>query len=109
MEHVKAQVSNPIPLAMLKKTRVYQIMEHLNATNQIDRPDANFITRWINNNAIFKDAVPYFGWKFDFASFMSIYEVRLKEGKRTLYGFDKTSVKQSLDVEVEDCNITLIS
>lgn len=109
MKHVKSQVSNPIPLDMLKKTRVYKIMERLNATNQIDRGDADFIVRWINNNAIFNDAVPYFGWRFDFASFMSIYEVRLKEGTRTLYGFDKTSIRNSLDVEIEDKDIILIS
>lgn len=109
MKNVVAGTRQPIALDSLKKTRVYQIMEKLNATNKITRDDADFVARWLNNNKIFDDAIPYFGWKFEFAGFMQVYEVQLEQGKRTLYGFDKESVRKSLDVEIEDNMILLTS
>ena len=102
MSNVEAIATNPVPVECLAGTRVYKIMERLNATNKVGRSDADFVARWLNNNEIFDDAIPYFGWRFNFSVFMRVFEMRLKKGKRKVYGFDKQSVKKSFDSDIED-------
>ena len=100
-----------IPLEWLKKTRAYEVMEKLNATNSIDRDDADWLTYWVNHNEHCPDGVVYFGWKFVFSRFMARFHViptSSNDPPINVYGFDEESVRKSFKTSVENFRIEAI-
>ena len=74
-------------------SKVYQLREKLNNGGKLCREEKNWITKEVNHNSYFKNAIPLYGYRFNFADILKTYIVKQHGYYHEYKGIDKTSLR----------------
>jgi len=88
-------------LDKLAESKIYILRENLNKGFKLSAEEKAYITKLVNTNSYFKDAVPLWGWKFDFSDVLKKFVVRQYGVYCEYLGFDRPSVRKMLYGKIE--------
>ena len=88
-------------LESLETSKIYILRVKLNNGYRLSPEEKAFITKQANTNSYFKNAVPLWGWKFDFSDVLKKFVVKQYGSYQEYYGFNKMSVRRMLYGAVE--------
>src|SRR5690606_20065947 len=80
-------------LDALKGSKVYQLREKVNDEESLSREEKNWITKNVNHNSYFKNAIPLSGYRFDFSEILRTYIVKQYGSYQEYKAVDKTSLR----------------
>lgn len=83
-------------LNSLMNSKAYALRSKLNTGGKMNRDEKNWLTKNVNSNAYFKNAVPVMGWKFDFSDVLRRYLVRQYGNWNEYLAADATALRAML-------------
>lgn len=88
-------------LDTLKNSKVYIIRLKVLNNEPLTREEKNWITKEVNNNSYFRNAIPLYGWRFDFSKVLRPFVVRQYGCWTEHYAVDKTAIRKTFFGRVE--------
>lgn len=88
-------------LESLKKQRIYILREKINNGYKLSIEERIFISKAVNDNSYFKDAVPLWGWKFDFSDVLKKFVVKQYGAWREYIAVDRTAIRGMVYGKIE--------
>ena len=88
-------------LEALKDSKVYNIRLKVLNNEPLTREEKNWITKEVNNNSYFRNAIPLYGWRFDFSKVLRPFVVRQYGRWSEHYAVDKTAIRKTFFGRVE--------
>lgn len=88
-------------LETLRDTKTYKLRIKVNSNKKLSRDEKDWITKQVNGNAYFKNAIPLQGWRFDFSDILRTYIVKQYGEYREYNATDKTALRKIIHGSIQ--------